>query len=141
MGCEMSGEPNGDGSSTELPRSEREALHEVEIGLEWVHRAHGHLVSFHHAIGHAMNHFADAESLLEECGYEELARRIREEHLPRGVFGDSAWSYDLLEQFQDGFLTEVETFESEARETIADGRRHVAERHLERSWKDRAERE
>lgn len=141
MLCGMSTGSDERGGSEKLTESERAALHEVEIGLEWVHRAHGNLVSFHHAIGHAMDHFADAEPLLEASGHDELARLIREEHLPRGVYDDSTWSYDFLECFQEDFLTNVEAFESEARETIADGRRHVAERHLERTWKERAEQE
>lgn len=124
-----------------LSEREREALHEVELGLEWVHRAHGNLLSFHHAVGHAMDHFAEAEPLLVECGYDNLARRIRTEHLPRGVFDESTWSYDFLECFQEGFLADIEGFEGEAREAIADGRRHVGERNLERTWKERAERD
>lgn len=137
----MSSDANEDTSDGGLTDLEREALHEVEIGLEWVHRAHGHLVSFHHAVGHAMDHFAEAEPLLAECGYDDLARRIRCEHLPRGVFDDSTWSYDFLECFQDGFLADVETFEADARERIADGQRHVNERAMEREWKSRAREE
>ena len=137
----MSSDANEGGVGGELTEREREALHEVELGMEWVHRAHGNLLSFHHAVGHAMDHFAAAEPLLEECGYDRLARRVREEHLPRGVFDETTWSYDFLECFQEGFLTDAEAFETDARETIADGRRHVAERNLERTWKERAERE
>jgi hypothetical protein len=137
----MSSESDEGDFSGGLTEREREALHEIELGLEWVHRAHGNLLSFHHAVGHAMDHFADAEPLLAECGYDDLARRVREEQLPRGVFDESTWSYDFLECFQEGFLTDVEAFEVEARHAIADGRRHVAERDLERAWKERAERD
>lgn len=120
---------------------EREALHEVEMGMEWVHRAHGHLVSFHHAIGHAMDHFAAAEPLLIECGFDGLAATIRDDLLPRGVVDETTWSYEVIEQFQDGFLSDVEAFEAEAREEIVDGARHLAERAQQRDWNERAERD
>lgn len=120
---------------------ERQALHEVEIGLEWVHRAHGHLVSFHHAVGHAMDHFAAAEEQLADCGFEELAAEIRDDLLPRGVIDETTWSYDVLERFQDGLLADVEAFENSAREQISGGVRHVAERAQERAWKDRSQRD
>ncbi len=123
--------PGGD-----LSESEIEALHEVELGLEWLHRAHGSLVEFHHATGHAMDHLADAEATLRASGYDKLADRLREELLPTGVF-DQTWSYDVVETFQDGCLADVTAFESDVRETVSDGRRHVAERRQEREWKGR----
>ncbi len=123
--------PGGD-----LSESEIEALHEVELGLEWLHRAHGSLVEFHHATGHAMDHLADAEATLRASGYDELADRLREELLPTGVFNQT-WSYDVVETFQDGCLADVTAFESDVRETVSDGRRHVAERRQEREWKGR----
>ena len=46
-----------------LTETEREALHEVELGVENLHRAHGHLVSFHHSTGRAMDHLAVAEEV------------------------------------------------------------------------------
>ena len=52
---------------------------------------------------------------------------------------DDRWSYDVLETFQDGLLDDAETFEVRAREQLADGDRHVAERAQEKAWKGRAE--
>ena len=128
-------------SGADLTEDERAALHQVELGLEWLHRAHGHLVEFHHNTGHAMDHLAEAEPLLRECGYDELADAVRDRYLPHGVIDDDRWSYDVLESFQEGFLEEIEDFETEAREVVADGQRHAAERAQERTWKERAERE
>jgi hypothetical protein len=117
---------------------EAEALHEVELCLEWLHRAHGHLVQFHHATGHAMDHLDDAEPHLREAGFEDLADAVRDEYLPRGVI-DDRWTYDLLETYQRGFLDDFQAFERLVRDDIADGRRHVMERRLEEDWKGRAE--
>jgi len=121
---------------TGLDETERQALHRVTLGMEWLRRAHGHLLSFHHNTGHAMDHFAAAEPLLREAGYEDLAETIRTEHLPSGVAGDR-WSDDVVENFEAGVLADLESFEDEAREEIADGRHHVAERVQEQAWKER----
>ncbi|MFB6255993.1 MAG: hypothetical protein ABEH58_04570 [Haloplanus sp.] len=138
----MIGENNG----TELTETERRALHEVELGVENLHRAHGHLVSFHHSTGRAMDHLAAAEELLRETGHATLADRLRDDHLPRGVVppcdGDEGtagrWSYDILENFQETFLDEVVSFGDEIHDQVADGRRHVMERRQEAEWKRRA---
>jgi hypothetical protein len=123
---------------TELTAEEREALHSVELGVEWLHRAHGDLVEFHHKTGHAMDHLADAEEQLRACGRTDLADALRDEYLPRGVIDDDRWSYDVLESYQDGFLSALTDFEERAREEVADGQRHVAERRQEHEWKRRA---
>lgn len=123
----------------ELSESERSALHQVELGIEWLHRAHGALVEFHHNTGHAMDHFAQAERLFREDGNDQLADALRDEHLPRGVVDGDRWSYDLLEDFDEGFLCEMVDFEERARQSVSDGQRHVAERAQERAWKRRVQ--
>ncbi|WP_251342238.1 hypothetical protein [Haloplanus halophilus] len=133
----------------DLTDAEREALHEVELGVEHLHRAHGHLVAFHHSTGRAMDHLAVAEERLREAGHRRLADRLRDEYLPRGVVppceGDGAtagrWSYDILEKFQTTFLEDVVAYGDEVHDRLADGRRHVTERRQEREWKRRAREE
>jgi hypothetical protein len=122
----------------QLTEREREALHEVELGLECILRAQGHLVEFHHATGHGMDHLAAAEELFRDAGHDDLADRIRDRHLPVGVTDDDRWSYAVLEGFQEGMLADVEAFEEHARSSLADGQRHVTERRQEREWRDRA---
>lgn len=128
---------NGDGQS-EVTAAERAAVHEVELAAEWLQRARGNLVAFHHNTGHAMEHLAEAETLLREAGREDLADDVRDEYLPRGVIDGGRWSYDVLESFEGEFLSALLGFEAEVREEVADGQRHVAERRQERRWKQRA---
>jgi hypothetical protein len=123
----------------ELSAAEREALHSVELGVEWLHRAHGDLVEFHHKTGHAMDHLAEAEQQLRACGWTDLADALRDQYLPRGVIDQDRWSYDVVESYQEGFLADLTAFEERARESVADGHRHVAERRQEREWKERAD--
>jgi hypothetical protein len=124
------------------------ALHEVELGIEHFHRAHGHLVAFHHATGRGMDHLSSAESTLRDAGFTELADAIRDDFLPRGVVAsqegtrsDGRWSYDVLETYEASFLDDVVAFGERASVEIADGRRHVHERRQERDWQARADRE
>jgi len=134
-----------DTNDGELTETECEALHEVELAVENLHRAHGHLVAFHHSTGRAMDHLATAEKRLRAAGHERAADRLRDRHLPRGVLpacDDEApagrWSYDVLETFQATFLEDVVAFGEDVHDRVADGRRHVAERQQERQWKARA---
>jgi hypothetical protein len=127
--------PGGD-----LTDGEVEALHEVELGVEWLRRAHGKLVAFHHNTGHAMEHLAEAERLLRESGHADLADEIRDDHLPRGVVDEDRWSYDVLASFEREFMADVSGLADRARADLADGEHHVAERRQEREWKRDADR-
>jgi hypothetical protein len=129
---------DADGESepaTALSDTECEALHEVELGLEWVQRAQGYLLEFHHATGHGMDHLSRAEELLRATGNDDLADAIRTELLPQGVVDEDRWSYDVLENFQNGLLAETRSLEGRVRRELADGERHVRERRQEREWK------
>jgi len=127
-----------------LSETERSALHEVELGVEHLQRAHGHLVSFHHAVGRGMDHLETAEGELREAGYDELADVVRDEFLPRGVIESqhpddhSRWSYDVLETYEESFLEDIVAFGRAATDRIADGLRHAQERTQEREWQERA---
>ena len=126
--------------TAKLSETDIDALHSIELGLEWLSRAHGTLIEFHHSTGHAMDHLDDAEDKLREAGHEELANHLRDDVLPRGAIEDR-WTYDLLETFEAGLYDDVTTYEKRVREEIADGRRHVAERRQESEWNHRANRE
>jgi hypothetical protein len=127
-----------DVESTELGEAERVALHRAELGVEWLRRAHGSLVEFHHATGHAMDHLYEAEATLREAGHTELADQLRDELLPSGAVEDR-WTYDILEAFEAGLLADVTGYERRARGKLADGERHITERRQEREWKERAD--
>lgn len=141
----MSANNKPHGSS--LGDGERAALHEVELGIEHLQRAHGHLVSFHHAVGRGMDHLATAESKLRDSGYDALADAIRDEYLPRGVIESQhpddrgRWSYDVLEAYEEAFLEDIVAFGRKATERISDGLRHPQERSQEREWRRRSERD
>ncbi|MFB6300437.1 MAG: hypothetical protein ABEH65_09270 [Halobacteriales archaeon] len=129
---------NHDNDQLELTERERTAIHELELGVEWLERAHGNLLAFHHATGHAMDHLREAETRLRACGHDSLADRLRDEFLPRGVIDDDRWSYDVLETFESLILSDVRDLRTDALGDLTDGTRHVAERAQEQRWKKRA---
>ncbi|MFC6836968.1 hypothetical protein [Halomarina ordinaria] len=122
----------------DLSETEREALHELTLGLEHIYRGYGDLLSCHHRIGGGMDHLHDAEELLREAGHTEFADALRDEHLPAGAIEDM-WTYELVDTFRENFLADVTTFEERVREDLADGERHVTEREQQRQWRERAE--
>lgn len=129
-----------------LTQSERDALHEVDLGIERLHRAHGHLVAFHHNTGRGMNHLATAEAGLRAAGHPDLADTLRDDFLPRGVARandsddpiDGTWSYAILEGFQATFLDDILAFGETVHAQVANGVRHLNERKQEQEWKRRA---
>jgi hypothetical protein len=124
----------------DLTESELAALHDVEVGAEWLQRAHGHLLAFHHAVGHGMDRFEAAERGLREAGHVGLADELRDDLLPRGVVGD-AWSYGLVEAYEEGLLPATRAYSTRVCDELADGERHVAERRQEERRRERASQE
>lgn len=122
----------------DLDEAEREALHELQLAIESVRRGYGALLEFHHELGSAFDHFDALEGELREAGHDAFADQLRDDVLPAGVVGDR-WTYELIEEFETGFLDGVEGFEAAVREDLADGVAHVHERDLQRRWRDRAE--
>jgi hypothetical protein len=121
----------------DLTPRERDALHELQLGVEHVYRAYGRLLGFHHSLGRGMDHLDDAERLLRAAGHDSHADELRDAHLPAGAVGDR-WSYELVEDFRHGLLADVSDFENSVRADVADGREHVAERRQQRQWRTRA---
>lgn len=111
----------------EMSDDERAAVEEIERGLEWIHRAHGALVEFHHAVGSAMDHFDEAEQRLRG-EHDEIAGRLSEEVLPAGVTADGKSTYELVAEFEDGLFETVESTADRTFDELADGTRYALER-------------
>lgn len=123
----------------DLTETELEALHDLQLAVEHVHRAFGYLLEFHHETGHAMDRFEEARAKLEAAGHDAFADALRDDVLPAGAV-DDRWSYELVEAFKAGLFTDCVEYERTVREDLADGVEHVAEREQQRAWRDRARR-
>ncbi|MGQ3411303.1 hypothetical protein ACT4ML_03445 [Natrinema sp. LN54] len=130
-------ETETDPAELELSDAEQAALHELQLGIEHVHRAYGTLLEFHHELGHAMDRMSDAEAELREAGHEEWANDLRDDHLPAGAISDQ-WTFELVEEFSEAFLEDVDAFETRVRDELADGVDHVTERRQKQQLRDRA---
>ncbi|RKD95826.1 hypothetical protein [Halopiger aswanensis] len=126
-----------DPEELDLTDAEEDALHDLQLGIEHVHRAYGTLLEFHHQLGHAMDRMSDAEDALREAGHEEWANRLRDDHLPAGAISDQ-WTFELVEEFSTEFLEDVDEFEATVRDELADGIDHVTERQQKRALRERA---
>ena len=127
-------------TASDLSETERQALHELQLGVEHAHRGFGALLECHHEIGNGMDHLEEARSLFREAGHDEFADELRDDLLPAGVFEDN-WTYELVEAFRDGFLDDVDAFETCVRDDLADGKQHISERAMQREWFDRSRRD
>jgi hypothetical protein len=129
-----------DDEPTDLDGAERAALHDLQLGIEHLHRGYGHLVAFHHQVGRGMDRLDDAREKLRGAGHDAWADVLRDDLLPAGAV-DGRWTYEIVESFADEFLASAAEFEASVREELADGRRHVTERQQQRAWRERSESE
>ncbi|WP_049921813.1 hypothetical protein [Halopiger djelfimassiliensis] len=127
-----------DPDDLELSDAETDALHHLQLGIEYVHRAYGSLLEFHHELGHAMDRMSDAEDALREAGHEAYADELRDDHLPSGAVSDQ-WTYELVAEFSTEFLEAADAFEGTVRDDLADGLDHVTERRQKRRLRERSQ--
>jgi hypothetical protein len=106
-----------------------EALGKLSEALERVERARGHLYAFHQHTGAADFKLGEAVDLLREAGHHELADRIETELVGRNVL-PGRWTFQIVEEYDDGYWSLFRSFEQEAREALAGGRRHLHEARL-----------
>ncbi len=97
--------------------------------LEYIERARGHLHSFHQLMGHADLLLDDVVKGLRGKGHDELAERVESELVGRNVlFG--RWTFQVVEEFDDGHHTTFTGLEERVCEETPGGRRHVFETEL-----------
>ena len=98
----------------------------VSEGLEYIERARGRLYDLHQLIGRADLLFQQAAESLDEAGRTELAERIRSELVGLNVL-QGRWTFQMVEEFDDGYWATVREVEKAVREELTGGRRHVHE--------------
>ncbi|MEV4638900.1 hypothetical protein AB0J80_16255 [Actinoplanes sp. NPDC049548] len=113
-----------------------EALGKLSEALEVVERVRGHLYSLHQLIGEADFKLDDAVELLRKAGHDELAERVQHELIGRNVIG-GRWTFQLVEEFDDGYYAEFKGIEKDARDQLAQGKRHLYEAELKEQRRTR----
>jgi hypothetical protein len=104
-------------------------LGKLSEALETVERVRGHLYSMHQLTGKADFLLDDAVELLRAAGHDELADRITTDLVGRNVIA-GRWTFQVVEEYDDGYYAEFRQLERLARDTLAGGRRHLYEAEL-----------
>ncbi|MCZ7418267.1 hypothetical protein O7605_01830 [Verrucosispora sp. WMMA2121] len=113
-----------------------EALGELSKALETIHRVRGHLYSAHQLVGGADLTLDRVVELLRQAGHDEVANRVERELLGRNVL-PGRWTFQIMEEFDDGYYATFQEVERYARETLADGRRHLYEAEMKQRRRTR----
>src|SRR3954451_8206363 len=103
-----------------------EAAGKMTEALETLERARGHLYAFHQLIGEADLALDQVGELLRACGADDLEQRLRTELLGRNVV-PGRWTFQLVEEFDEGYWEVFRAHERAVRERLVAGRRHVYE--------------
>lgn len=115
-----------------------EAVGKVTEALETAERARGHLYEFHQLTGSADTKLAGAVEQLRHSGHTELADRIEQELVGRNVL-PGRWSFQVVEEYDDGYWSCFRRYEQHVRHRLLDGRRHVFESEMKERERSRHE--
>jgi hypothetical protein len=106
-----------------------EALGKLSEALEVVERVRGHLYSVHQLTGVADFMLDDAVELFRRAGQAAIADRIECELIGRNVI-PGHWTFQIVEEYDDGYYAEFRAIEKAARDDLAEGKRHLWEAEL-----------
>ncbi|WP_405149902.1 hypothetical protein OG589_16085 [Sphaerisporangium sp. NBC_01403] len=103
-----------------------EALGKLSEALETAERARGHLYAFHQLTGRAHLMLEDAVGLLREAGHGDQADAVCADLLGRDVLA-GRWTFQIVEEYEDGYRRCFVELEERIRNELAGGRRHIYE--------------
>ena len=103
-----------------------EAVGKLSEALEVVEEVRGLLYALHRRSGTADLTLQEACDKLEEAGHGDLATRLRTELVGRNVLA-GRWTFQVVEEYDDGYWSDFRRHEREVREALMGGRRHVFE--------------
>jgi hypothetical protein len=115
-----------DRSRPDLDDTTVEALGKLSEALETVDQARGLLYGFHQLTGKADLLLQDAVELLRKAGHDTLADDLDRDLVGRNVIADR-WTFQIVEDYDDGYWAVFRGFDERARTELADGDRHVYE--------------
>jgi hypothetical protein len=102
------------------------ALGKLSEALEVVEHARGYLYGFHRLCGTADLTLGQAVEQFREAGHAAVADRLQREMVGRNII-DGRWSYQVIEEYDDGYYREFKQIERDVRDALAEGRRHLFE--------------
>jgi len=112
------------------------ALGKLSEALETVEHARGLLYGFHRLSGRADILLGEALEELDNAGHVEVASRLREDLQGRNVLA-GRWTFQVVEEYDDGYWSRFREHDRSAREQLAQGRRHLLEAEMKESVRTR----
>uniref|UniRef100_A0A942SXU2 Uncharacterized protein n=1 Tax=Neobacillus citreus TaxID=2833578 RepID=A0A942SXU2_9BACI len=103
-----------------------EALGTLSAAVEVIEHARGLLYGFHRLTGTADLNLGEAVEQLRKAGHTELADRIDTELVGRNVIA-GRWTFQIVEDYDDGYYALAKELERSARDELVDGKRHLFE--------------
>jgi hypothetical protein len=103
-----------------------EAAGKMSEALETLERARGHLLSFHQLIGETDLALDDVVDSVRRAGHDDLATAIETDLVGRNVLA-GRWTFQIVEEFDDGYWSRFHEHERAVRDALTGGRRHVYE--------------
>ncbi|QZQ55339.1 hypothetical protein KZI27_19215 [Curtobacterium sp. TC1] len=103
-----------------------EALGTLSAAVEVIEHARGLLYGFHRMTGTADLNLGEAVEQLRKAGHTELADRIDTELVGRNVIA-GRWTFQVVEDYDDGYYALAKELERTARDELVQGRRHLFE--------------
>jgi hypothetical protein len=103
-----------------------EAAGKMSEALETLERARGHLYSFHQLIGETDLKLDEVLALLRDNDADAVADAIERDLLGRNILA-GRWTFQVVEEFDDGYWAVFRAHEQAVRDALVGGRRHVFE--------------
>lgn len=112
------------------------ATGKLSEALEIIERARGHLYAFHQLTGGADLALDEAVELFREAGHTCIADRISTELIGRNVLA-GRWTFQIIEEYDDGYYALFRDIDRAARDELLDGRRHLYEAEMKEARRTR----
>lgn len=112
------------------------ATGKLSEALETTERARGHLYAFHQLTGRAHRQLDLAVELLRAAGHLQIADRITTELIGRNVLA-GRWTFQVVEEYDDGYFDLFRRIERAVRDELLDGRRHIYEAEMKEARRTR----
>lgn len=102
------------------------AVGKVTEALEVVEHARGLLYGFHRLCGTADLTLGEAVEALRDAGHHDLADDLQEDLVGRNIL-DGRWSFQVVEEYDEGYYTAFRRAERRVRDALVEGRPHLFE--------------
>ena len=103
-----------------------EAVGKVSEAFEAIEEVRGRLYGVHRLTGTADLALGDACELLRAAGHGGLAEQLERELVGRNVLA-GRWTFQVVEEYDDGYYADFKRLEKQVRDELMRGRRHVYE--------------